>query len=57
MSDLLLAWLHFHHTFHEKTEIVCPECDHCRVSLDILDVYRCEICESVFTTADAVADE
>ena len=55
MLDLLLQWLHYDHTFYEQTDIVCPECDDCHLTLDILDdVYRCDNCEGVFTAAAAV---
>ena len=53
MDDLLLNWLHYDHTFYEQTDIVCPECDDCHLTLDIVDdVYRCENCDGVFTAAD-----
>ena len=50
MLDLLLQFAHYDHTFYEQTDIVCPECDDCHLTLDIIDqVYRCEGCESTFT--------
>ena len=52
MFDLLLEWLHYQHTFYEETAIVCSECEDCHLVFDIVDdVYRCEHCESVFTSA------
>ena len=41
MFDLLLQFAHYDHTFYEQTDVVCPECEDCHLTRDILDdVYR-----------------
>ena len=53
MFDLLLQWLHYQHTFYEESDLACPECDECYLTLDIIDaVYRYE---STFTLTDDVS--
>ena len=57
MFGFLLQWIHYHHSFCEQTDIVCSECNDRYLTFDIVgDLYRCEICGSVFTAADAAAE-
>jgi len=52
MDGLHLNSLHDDHIFDESTDLVCPECDECHLTLDIVDdVYRCENCDGVFAAA------
>jgi hypothetical protein len=41
MFELLVDWFHFQWTFNASTEQICPECEDCHLTRDILDdVYR-----------------
>jgi uncharacterized protein (DUF983 family) len=57
MDKLLYQWLQAEYSLTEPTEITCPECEDCHLTRDILDdVFRCDSCESYFTSADAAAE-